>query len=64
LWTKLPVGIVLAVIALLISWCIWTSLEAKADYSVLDRVAALKYRLVEITRGLRVAAGNFPGLRP
>ena len=53
LWTRLPVGIVLAMMALLISWCVWTSLEAKADYSVLDRVDDLKNRLVDFTRDLR-----------
>ena len=31
LWVKLSVGIVLAVIVLLITWCIWATPETQAD---------------------------------
>ena len=53
LWAKLPVGIVLVMILLLISWCVSTTLEAKADFSILSRVHDLKDRLVNFTRGPR-----------
>jgi hypothetical protein len=40
-------------IVLLIFWCVWTTLEAGADFSFLDKVHVLKDRLVGSTRGLR-----------
>ena len=61
LWTKLPVGVVLALVILLISWCVSTSLEAKKDISVLDRVRDFKERLIEFTRSLRDRIAE-PGL--
>ena len=57
-WAKLPVGIVLVMILLLISWCVWTTLEAKADFSILSRVNDLKDRLVGFTRSLRGKTSN------
>jgi hypothetical protein len=53
MWTKITVGIALAMMILLISWCIGTTLEAGADFSVHDSVHRLKDRLVKFTRGLR-----------
>ena len=53
LWTKLPVGILLVMMLFLVSWCVWTTLEAKADFSILSRVYDLKDGLVGFTRGLR-----------
>lgn len=53
LWTRLPVGVVLAIIILLISWCVSTTLEAKADFSFCRGVHAWKDGLVNFTRGLR-----------
>ena len=53
LWAKLSVGVVLAVMVLLITWCVWTTVEAQADFSVLERVHFLKDRLVCFTRRLR-----------
>ena len=53
LWAKLPVGIVLTLVILLISWCVLTSLEAKKDISVLGGVRVFKERLFEFTRSLR-----------
>jgi len=53
LWTKLPVGVVLVMILMLISWCIWTTLEAKTDFSVLTSFRDLKDRLVGSTQGAR-----------
>ena len=53
LWAKLSVGVVLAMMVLLICWCIWTTVEAQADFSVLERVHSLKDRLVGFTRRLR-----------
>ena len=53
LWARLPVGVVLTVIVMLISWCVWTTLEAKSDFSVLVRVHDLKDGLVDFTRRLR-----------
>ena len=53
LWVKFSVGVALAMIILLISWCIWTSIEAGADFSVFGSIHDLKDRLVNFTRGLR-----------
>ena len=53
MWTRLPVGVVLVMILMLISWCIWTTLEAKTDFSVLTSVHDLKDRLVAFTQGAR-----------
>ena len=53
LWTRLPVGVVLVMILMLISWCIWTTLEAKTDFSLLSTIHDLKDRLVWFTRGVR-----------
>ena len=53
LWARLSVGVVLAMMVLLICWCIWTTVEAQADFSVLERVHSLKDRLVGFTRRLR-----------
>jgi hypothetical protein len=36
IWTRLPVGIVLAMMILLISWCVGTTFEAKTDFSALS----------------------------
>ena len=53
LWTKLPVAIVLGLMILLISWCIWTSLEGEKGISVLGGVRVFKEHLVEFARSLR-----------
>lgn len=53
LWTRLPVGVVLATITLLILWCVWTALAAKADFGLLSGVHVLKDGLAQFTRGLR-----------
>ena len=53
LWTRLPVGVFLVMILTLVSWCIWTALEVKANFSLLTSVYALKGRLVDFTRGAR-----------
>ena len=53
LWAKTPVGILLTMMVMLISWCVWTSYEAKADFSLSARVCGLKEDLVEFTRRLR-----------
>jgi len=53
LWARLPVGIVLAMMILLTSWCVWTSLEARKKFSILDGVHVLRDRLVNFTRSLR-----------
>jgi len=57
-WTKVPVGVVLAVMTLLICWCVWTTLEARTSIS--DGVHALKDGLVDLTRRLRGKASG-PG---
>ena len=51
--TKLLVGIVLAMMVLLVLWCVGTIVEAKTDFSALDRVHAFKNHLVDFTRKLR-----------
>ena len=60
LWTRVPVGVILVMILMLISWCIWTTLEAKTDFSLLSSVHTLKDRLVDFTRGARGNASE-PG---
>jgi hypothetical protein len=52
-WTKLSVGIAIALMILLISWCIWTTIEAGTDFSAHNSVHRLKDQLVKFTRGLR-----------
>lgn len=60
-WTKLSAGIALALMILLISWCIWTTVEAGTDFSVFGSVHHLKDQLVKFTRGLRgEASGPMP----
>ena len=46
MWARLPVGAVLAMMTLLISWCVGTTVEAKTDFSALGT-------LVDFTRKLR-----------
>lgn len=53
MWTKLSVGIAVAMMILLISWCIWTTIEVGTDFSVFDSVHRLKDHLVVFTKGLR-----------
>ena len=53
LWAKLSVGVVLAIVIFLISWCIWTTIEAGEDFSVCSTVHHLKVNFVGFTRGLR-----------
>ena len=53
LWARLPAGIVLVVMVLLISWCVWTMLEARVEFSLLGGVHALKGGLVDFTRRLQ-----------
>jgi hypothetical protein len=53
LWVKVPVGVVLAIIVLLISWCVSITFEAKTGFSFLDAVHVLKGGLIDFTRGLR-----------
>jgi len=52
-WTRLSVGVILAIMILLIIWCIWTTIEAGTDFSVFGRVHRLKNQLVAFIRGLR-----------
>jgi len=61
LWTRVPVGVILVMILMLISWCIWTTLEAKTDFSLLSSVHTLKDRLVDFTRDARGRTSE-PGL--
>ena len=53
LWAKLPVGVVLAMMVILISWCIWTTLEAGGDISFLGWAHALKGVLAGFIRRLQ-----------
>ena len=52
-WSKLSVGIALAMMILLISWCIWATVEFGTDFSSLSGVHHLKTKLVRFTKGLR-----------
>ena len=53
LWAKLPVVVVLAVMALLVCWCAWTPSKTEAGCCLLSRVHILKEGLVGFTRRLR-----------
>ena len=53
LWAKIPVGVVLLIMILLISWCVGTTVEAKTDFSALVRFHVFKDHLVKLTRSLR-----------
>jgi len=57
-WVKLPIGLVLAVIVLLVCLYASTTLAARAGFSLLGRVHALKNNLVNFTRGWRGAASG------
>src|SRR6266478_1278370 len=50
-WVRLPVGIVLVTVVLLTFWYVWTSLEARADYGLLE-ADVLEEALVSFTGGL------------
>jgi len=51
-WTKLPVGIALLMVILLILWCVWTTLQPGTYFSVSGRAHDFKNRLVYFVRGL------------
>lgn len=53
LWAKLPVGVVLMMIVLLIFWCVSTTFEAKTKFSFLSGVHVLKHGLFDFTRDLQ-----------
>lgn len=53
IWTKLSVGAVLVMVMLLISWCVWTTMQGWTDFSVVGTFYGLKNRLVHFTMGLR-----------
>ena len=53
LWAKIPFGIVLAMMVLLVCWCAWTTLETEADYSLLSRAHILKEGVINFATGLR-----------
>ena len=53
LWTRLPVGVVLTIIVLLISWCVWTRLAAKGNISLLSIIDDLTVCLFYFARPLR-----------
>jgi hypothetical protein len=61
LWAKVPIGVALAMIVLLIFWCVSTTFEAKTVFSFLGGVHALKGGLVDFTRSLR---GKVPEAEP
>jgi hypothetical protein len=62
-WARLSVGITLAMMILLILWCIWTTIEAGSNFSVLGIAHQLKNRLVRFTRRLR-GKTPYPGPVP
>ena len=53
LWAKLPIGIVLAVILLLISWCAWTAMVDEKDFSNSGGGYPWWYFIVGLTSRLR-----------
>lgn len=53
LWTRVPVGTLLATMIILIFWCVRTALEARADFSLLGKAHALKGGIVSFARRLR-----------
>lgn len=60
LWARLPVGIAVAMVVLLIVWCVWTAFETREDSRAGCCLDPLKDSLVEFTRGLRGKTSN-PG---
>ena len=56
LWAKIPIGVALAMIVLLIFWCVSTSFEAKTVFSFLGGVHVWKDGLAKFTRSLRSKA--------
>jgi hypothetical protein len=61
LWAKVPIGVTLAMIVLLIFWCVSTTFEAKTVFSFLGGVHALKDGIANFTRSLR---GKVPETEP
>ena len=59
-WAKLPVAIALASTILLISWCVYTMMEAKAYISLSDGVPVFKDYIANLIRSLRSSASE-PG---
>jgi len=57
-WARLPVGTLLAMVVLLIFWCVRTALEARAHFSLSSEAHALKDSLVGFTRRLRGEKSN------
>lgn len=55
LWTRLPIGTVLGVVVLLISWCVWTMSAGRIYFSPSYGIHVLKDHLVGFARGLRVS---------
>jgi len=62
-WARLTVGVVLGMVALLISWCVLDTLGVEAVPRFLLRVHVLKDGLVSFTRGLRGRTSE-PGSEP
>jgi len=53
LWAKLPVGIILAMVTLLVFWCVSIMLTSRADFCVSSGVHVLKDRIVDLIGSLR-----------
>lgn len=63
-WAKLPVGIVLAMMALLIFWCVWTAVEAGSGFSLLSCVHQWRCRTLNVAQSIlnrRPGAGDDGG---
>lgn len=49
LWTRVPVGTLLAMVIFLICWCVWVVLESKTHFSLLSGLWNVKNGLVAFT---------------
>ena len=58
-WAKLPVGIALSIVILLVLWCAWTTFQVGTDLSILDKVRVFKDHLVRSAGGLCGYAPEF-----
>ena len=58
-WAKLPVGIALSIVILLVLWCAWTTFQVRTGLSILDKVHVFKDHLVRSAGGLCGYASEF-----
>ena len=52
IWMRISVGVALATMIFLVSWCVWTAATAKPDSRIPSKVHLMKGYLVDFTTGL------------